>query len=69
LLLLLSSKKKIPGVQSGGYQGFAGSIRSIAVHPKMQIVAAISIDRFCNVYGISDRHMLAKVDTKAEASD
>ena len=46
---------------NGVYKGNTGSIRDIAIHPSMNVVATVGLDRIMRVFDIETRQQLHRV--------
>lgn len=46
---------------NGTYKGNTGSVREIALHPTMEVLATVGLDRVMRVFDISTRKQLHRV--------
>jgi WD40 repeat protein len=45
----------------GNYKGNAGSVRSLALHPTLPLLAAVGLDRHLRIYHVGTQKLLKKV--------
>lgn len=53
----------------GSLKGPGGSVRSLALHPELPIIASVGLDRFLRVHNTDSKALLCKVYLKQHLTD
>ncbi|KAN0038197.1 hypothetical protein ACTA71_000369 [Dictyostelium dimigraforme] len=56
------------GRQVGSFKDSTGSVKDIAIHPTLPLLATVGLDRFLRVYNLDNRKMLHKIFLKQRLS-